>query len=150
MNPQYTALANQIAILINDKGKDSLQAICELLKNNIPHYNWVGFYFMNDEEQRLHVGPYAGERTIHSSIPYGTGICGQVAVTGKILSVPDVSKEENYLACSIQTRSELVVPIYQGDKLVGQIDIDSHKTNPFSQNDEKFLNQICTWIAEVL
>lgn len=150
MNPQYTALANQVAMLIDEQGKDSLQAICNLLKEHVPHFNWVGFYFMNNEKQVLEIGPYAGAETEHTSIPYGRGICGQVAQSGKTFLVKDVAKEENYLACSLDTKAELVVPIYKGEELIGQIDIDSHKRNPFTMHDEDFLNQICDWVGEVM
>lgn len=150
MNPQYTALANQVALIIKQQKRDALQPICDLLKEKIPHYNWVGFYFMNDEKQMLELGAFAGEKTDHIVIPYGTGICGQVAVSGKMLLVKDVSKEDNYLACSLETKAEIVVPIHKGEVLVGQIDIDSHKRNPFTKHDEDFLKQICDWIANVL
>lgn len=149
MNPQYTALANQVALLIHDKGKDAMQPICDLLFNQIPHYNWVGFYFMNNEKQALELGPYAGAETEHTVIPYGRGICGQVAVSGKPFLVEDVSIEENYLSCSVATKAELVVPIYKGEELVAQIDIDSHKRNPFTMHDEDFLKQICNWLGVV-
>jgi len=150
MNPQYTALANQVALLIHDKGKDSLQSICNLLVEQVPHFNCVGFYFMNNEKQVLEVGPYAGAETEHTVIPYGRGICGQVAVSGKTFLVEDVGKEENYLSCSIDTKAELVVPIFKGEELIAQIDIDSHKRNPFTTHDEDFLNQICDWLGEIL
>lgn len=150
MNPQYTALANQVVLLIKKHKAQSLQPICELLKENVPHYNWVGFYFMNDETKSLKIGPYAGAETDHVSIPYGTGICGQVALSGKPLIVKDVTTEDNYLACSIETKAEIVMPIYKGEKLVAQLDIDSHKKNPFTSHDQYFLKQICDWISEVL
>ena len=127
-----------------------MQPICDLLKENIKHYDWVGFYFMNDEKQKLEIGPYAGEQTTHTSIPYGTGICGQVAVSGKSFLVPDVANEENYLACSIKTKAELVVPIYKGDVLVGQIDIDSHHHDPFTAADEAFLADLCALVSRVI
>jgi len=150
MNPQYTYLANQVAMMIKKQGKNSLQSICDLLRDQVPHFNWVGFYFMNDEKRVLEIGPYAGDETEHTVIPYGTGICGQVAISGKSFLVEDVSKEDNYLACSLTTKAELVVPIYKGEVLIGQIDIDSHKRNPFTLHDEDFLKQICDWLGEVL
>lgn len=102
---------------------------------------------MNDEKQKLEIGPYSGDRTPHTSIPYGMGICGQVAVSGQSFLVPDVSKEENYLACSIKTKAELVVPIYKGDVLIGQIDIDSHHCDPFTKEDEQFIAKLCKLVA---
>lgn len=150
MNERQQALYKRAKELTAQRGKEALKPICDLLKENINHYNWVGIYFMNDAKQKLEIGPYAGEETVHTSIPYGTGICGQVAVSGQSFLVPDVALEDNYLACSIKTKAELVVPIFKGDVLVGQIDIDSHHTDPFSKQDEAFLKKICALIAEVV
>ena len=90
---------------------------------------------MNDEKQQLEIGPYVGAYTDHTVIPYGRGICGQVAGGGKTFEVPDVKAESNYLSCSLSTKSEIVVPMYLGDNLVGQIDIDSHELDPFTPED---------------
>lgn len=136
--------------LLNTQGAKALQPICELLKAEVPHYNWVGFYFMHDDTRELHIGPYAGAETDHTIIPYGRGICGQVAVSGETFTVQDVTAESNYLSCSIETKSEIVVPIYQGEKLIGQIDIDSHSIHPFTEEDESFLQDLCLEIAKVL
>ena len=116
-----------------------LQELCNLLKEEVDHYNWVGFYFMNNDRKELVIGPYAGKTTDHTRIPYGRGICGQVAVSGETFVVPDVKAQDNYLACSLETRSEIVVPIYKNKELVGQIDIDSDQLDPFSEKDEALL-----------
>ncbi len=150
MNERQQALYKRAQELVAQKGREALQPISDLLKENIHHYDWVGFYFMNDDKQKLEVGPFSGERTPHTSIPYGTGICGQVAVSGETFLVPDVTKEENYLVCSIKTKAELVVPIYKGDVLVGQIDIDSHHHDPFTKEDEEFIAKLCNLVSAVL
>lgn len=142
----YPAVEN----LVKKFGKDSLQAICDFLKKEIKYYNWVGFYFMNDEDQMLHIGPYAGAETEHTQIPYGKGICGQVAVSGKTFTVQDVKEQDNYIACSIETKAEIVVPIKREGKVIGQIDIDSHYAEPFTEEDEKLLEQICALVATVI
>ena len=85
-----------------------------------------------------------------SSIPYGRGICGQVAVSGATFEVPDVHAQDNYLACSLATKSEIVVPIYMEEKLIGQIDIDSHELDPFTAEDHALLEWVAEFIAERL
>ena len=127
-----------------------LADLCDLLRNNVPHYNWVGFYFMNDENQMLEIGPYSGAETEHTRIPYGRGICGQVAESGETFLVQDVNAESNYLSCSIETKAEIVAPIYKGEKLVAQLDIDSHYLNPFTEDDQRFLESVCQKVANML
>jgi len=97
---------------------------------------------MNEAEQMLYLGPFSGAETEHTRIPYGRGICGQVAVSGESFEVPDVWAQDNYLACSMETKSELVVPIFHGTRLIGQIDIDSHFLNPFGSEDHRLLESI--------
>lgn len=116
-----------------------LTEICELLKASIIYYDWVGFYFADQEEKSLHLKAYAGERTDHTIIAFGKGICGQVAISNKNFVVNDVKSQSNYLACSIKVKAEIVIPLFKNGKNIGQIDIDSHTLNPFSQDDEDFL-----------
>ncbi len=125
-------------------------ALCQKLQRENPHYNWVGFYWMDDADQALHLGAYVGAETDHVRIPYGRGICGQVAESGETFVVPDVHAQDNYLACSIETKAEIVVPVYKDGKLVGQLDIDSHKRDPFSPADQAYLVQVCAAVALLL
>lgn len=129
------------------KGKELQEKVVQLLDEKVDYYNWTGFYFMNDEKQQLEIGPYVGEKTDHTTIPYGRGICGQVALSGQTFEVPDVHAQNNYLACSIATKSEIVVPIFKKDKLVGQLDIDSHVADPFTSEDHEVLELACEMIA---
>lgn len=133
-------------ILQND-GWQGILPVCQLLKERIAHYQWVGIYWMNDSEKMLYLGPFAGAETEHTRIPYGRGICGQVAVSGVSFEVPDVWAQDNYLACSLETKSELVVPIYCKERLIGQIDIDSHFLNPFSSEDHALLESLAKAIG---
>jgi len=126
------------------------EALVQWLDEEVSYYNWTGFYFMNDEKQQLEIGPYVGAYTDHTVIPYGRGICGQVAVSGKTFEVPDVHTQDNYLACSLATKSEIVVPIYKGENLVGQIDIDSHELDPFNQEDHFLLEAVANFVAQRL
>lgn len=131
-------------------GIELQKSLVQWLDEEVAYYNWTGFYFMNDEKQQLEIGPYVGAYTDHTVIPYGRGICGQVAVSGKTFEVPDVHAQDNYLACSLATKSEIVVPIYKGEDLVGQIDIDSHQLDPFTQEDHNLLEAVANFVAQRL
>jgi GAF domain-containing protein len=126
---------------------EKLQGICDYLQQNIAHYNWVGFYFTDSQSKTLHLGPFAGAPTEHTIIPFGKGICGQVAVSNQNFVVPDVNAQDNYIACSLTVKSEIVIPLFVNGKNIGQIDIDSHTLNAFTEDDERFLEQINQWIA---
>jgi GAF domain-containing protein len=91
----------------------------------------------------LHLGPYAGDETEHTKIPYGKGICGQVAESHETFMVPDVRAQDNYIACSMKVKSEIVVPIMKAGKFVAQLDIDSHTANAFTDEDRAFLEAVC-------
>ncbi len=122
-----------------------MKKIVILLKEKIDYYNWVGFYLIDpDKKDELILGPFEGDPTEHVRIPFGRGICGQAAETKLIFVVQDVSKENNYLSCSPNVKSEIVLPILdeQGNVL-GELDIDSHELEPFSNQDKEFLEWIC-------
>ncbi len=126
---------------------EKLQSICQLLSQNVSHYNWVGFYFANHEDKTLHLGPYVGAPTDHTVIPFGKGICGQVAESNANFVVPDVAAQDNYIACSFTVKSEIVVPLFVNGINIGQIDIDSHVLDPFTNEDERFLEFVNSEIA---
>ncbi len=130
-----------IAIVVQENitRDEKLLAICQLLVDSVEYYNWVGFYFANQETKTLHLGPYIGAETDHTVIPFGKGICGQVAVSNANFVVPDVASQDNYIACSFTVKSEIVVPLFVNGENIGQIDIDSHVLNPFTDADERFL-----------
>ncbi|OIQ21951.1 GAF domain-containing protein [Lacinutrix sp. MedPE-SW] len=138
-------------LLDNNKSKDEqLLNICEVLETNIEYYNWVGFYFKNGDKNELKLGPYVGEPTDHTIIPFGKGICGQVAVSNENFVVPDVAAQDNYIACSITVKAEIVIPIFVNGENVGQIDIDSNTPDPFTDEDERFLEFVCAKVAKIL
>ena len=148
----FSQLRSKISGIVREAGKDTdekLQSICELLKENVPHYDWVGFYFRNGDKEELKLGPYAGAPTDHTLIPFGKGICGQVAVSDQNFVVPDVSAQDNYIACSITVKAEIVVPLFVDGKNIGQIDIDSNTLDPFSGEDERFLEYINGAVARL-
>lgn len=116
---------------------------CKLLKENVYHYDWVGFYLLDEQNSNLILEVYNGKTTEHTVIPVGKGVCGQVAESKKLKIVQDVSQEGNYIACSIDVQSEIVVPVLKDGKFVAEIDIDSHSPSPFTIDDEKFLTSVC-------
>jgi GAF domain-containing protein len=141
----FTNLKPLVSEIVLETGKtreEKLLAICQLLTDSVSYYNWVGFYFANHETQTLHLGPYVGAPTDHTVIPFGKGICGQVAVSNSNFVVPDVSAQDNYIACSFTVKSEIVVPLFVAGINIGQIDIDSHELDPFSEADERFLEYV--------
>ncbi len=122
----------------------TLQELSALLKDAVPHYDWVGFYLVDPAADReLVLGPYAGAPTDHTRIPFGRGICGQAAATEQTFIVQDVSREGNYLSCSPDVQSEIVVPIMRDGKVIGELDIDSHALAPFTPEDRAFLERVC-------
>ncbi len=127
---------------------EKMQDLCGYLRRTVPHYDWVGFYMVEGDE--LVLGPFSGAPTEHTRIPVGTGICGQAAETQKTFVVPDVSAVGNYLACSLDVRSEIVVPIFKDGAVVGELDIDSHSPDAFDHSDREFLEEICEHVAELL
>ncbi len=134
----------------NEIINDRLLRICHLLESEIDYYNWVGFYFKNGDKNQLKLGPYVGEPTDHTIIPFGKGICGQVALSNQNFVVPDVSAQDNYIACSITVKAEIVIPIFVNGENIGQIDIDSNTTDPFKEDDERFLEFVCQEVAKIL
>ena len=133
----------------SDSRDEKLFKICALLEQNINYYTWVGFYFANHATQTLHLGPYVGSPTDHTEIPFGKGICGQVAVSNQNFVVPDVAAQDNYIACSFTVKSEIVVPLFVNGENIGQIDIDSNVLDPFTTADERFLEFVNEEVAKL-
>ncbi|MDA1177049.1 MAG: GAF domain-containing protein [Bacteroidetes bacterium] len=148
----FNDLKSKITELVKESTstEDTLLNLCTLLKSEVSYYDWVGFYFRNGDKKELKLGPYAGAPTDHTIIPFGKGICGQVAVSNQNFVVPDVKAQDNYIACSISVKSEIVIPIFVKGENVGQIDIDSNTLDPFTKNDEDFLEFVCAKVATLL
>lgn len=146
LKPQIITIISKKDMTVDER----LLSICEVLEANVPHYNWVGFYFRNGDKEELKLGPYVGAPTDHTIIPFGKGICGQVAVSNQNFVVPDVSAQDNYIACSITVKSEIVIPIFVNGENIGQIDIDSNTIDPFTADDERFLEFVCAEVATIL
>lgn len=148
----FQELQPKISAIISDNESnrdEKLLAVCQLLNENVEYYNWVGFYFANHEAKTLHLGPYVGAETDHTVIPFGKGICGQVAESNANFVVPDVKAQDNYIACSLTVKSEIVVPLFVNGVNIGQIDIDSHVIDPFTEADERFLEFVNQEVAKL-
>ncbi len=117
-----------------------------LLKRERPHYQWVGVYLLQNGE--LVLGPYIGKPTPHTRIPLNKGICGAAASSGQTVIVNDVNADPRYLACSLETRSEIVVPIARGGTVLGEIDIDSDTPAAFTEQDRVLLEGVADIFAE--
>ncbi len=131
--------------------EEKLKKICEVLNESVDYYDWVGFYLIKKKngESELELGSFVGEDTEHTNIGIGEGICGQAAEREDTYVAQEVSKESNYLACSPNVKSEIVIPIKKNDKVVGELDIDSHITEPFSQEDRDLLEEVCERVASL-
>ena len=145
-------LQQEVDIIISsEKEKEAkLQAICDFLESQISYYDWVGFYFKNGDKRELKLAQFTGEPTEHTIIPFGKGICGQVAVSNQNFVVQNVSEQENYISCGWKVKSEIVIPIMVRNENIGQIDIDSHTSNPFSNADEELLTFIINKVARFI
>lgn len=127
---------------------DKLLKICHLLDDEFQEFDWTGFYLVDPQSDReLVLGPFVGEPTDHTRIPFGKGICGQAAETLETFVVQDVSQADNYLACSIDVKAEIVVPIMKNNQFVGELDIDSHTKNSITKEHRRLLEKICDELA---
>lgn len=134
--------------LINSNPENLLYKLCELLKKEVYHYDWVGFYILNPVNNELVLGPYVGKPTQHTHIAVGKGICGQVAESGQTMVVQDVTQVDNYISCGLEVQSEIVVPVLKNGQFVAELDIDSHSPAPFFEEDSKFLSKICDLLSD--
>ena len=146
LKPLVSTITKDITLPVFDR----LKGVCQLLQDNLVAYDWVGFYFANHEAKTLHLSAYVGEPTDHLTIPFGKGICGQVAESNSNFVVADVKAQDNYIACSITVKAEIVVPLFINGVNVGQIDIDSKTINPFTNADEDFLAFVNEEVAVLL
>jgi L-methionine (R)-S-oxide reductase len=127
---------------------DFLMESARAINRHLPHCNWVGFYFLKDG--RLHVGPYLGKPTPHTVIELDRGICGAAVSQGKTIVVDDVNADPRYLACSLETRSEIVVPLTVDGRIIGELDIDSDKKAAFGEQDRAIMEEAAVIIGRAL
>ena len=140
------AILDRVTSIIstNKSRNEKLQQISELLDKEVDVFDWTGFYISSEtEEEMLELGPFVGEETDHTKIPYGTGICGQAAETFDTFVIQDVTKSDNYLACSADVKSEIVVPIMKNGEFVAELDIDSHEIDAITPELRDLCESIC-------
>jgi GAF domain-containing protein len=126
----------------------AMERAVSTLKARLPHYSWVGIYLLEGDE--LVLGPYLGKPSPHTRIPLNRGICGAAASQKATVIVDDVNSDSRYLACSLETKSEIVVPIMNGGVVLGEIDIDSDKHAAFTADDRVLLEQVARALADKL
>lgn len=129
-----------------------MQGIVQTLQENLLKYNWVGFYMMDHSGPvpMLNLGAFVGAMTPHTRIPLDQGICGAAAASGKTVVVDDVNKDPRYLACSIETKSEIVVPVFVHGTVIGELDIDSHFPAAFGPEDRQLVEACAAILGKYL
>ncbi len=147
--PNTTLLENiRQAIAAAPDRQSAMTETVRRLKTGLPHYTWVGIYLLKGEE--LILGPYLGKPSPHTHIPLGRGICGAAATEKATIVVDDVHSDARYLACSLETRSEIVVPILapdDRDRVLGELDIDSDQPAIFGPDDRTLLEAVAEALA---
>jgi L-methionine (R)-S-oxide reductase len=138
----------RIAIAGTNEETEVLRIAAEMIDAFSEGFNWTGFYIMKDGV--LEVGPYIGPETPHTRIELSNGICGAAAREKKSIIVPDVAADERFLACSLTTRSEIVVPLKFEDQIIGEIDVDSNQPSFFGPQDQEMLERIAALVVERL
>jgi GAF domain-containing protein len=152
-NQQRTEIAREIEEF--SQTAENLAALehfaVERMASRLPAYNWVGFYMLDPADPAmLELGAFVGAPTEHTRIPVSRGICGAAVAQGETIVVDDVRADPRYLACSIETRAEIVVPIRAAGRIVGEIDIDSHEQSAFGAEDRAFLEQCAAVVGEFI
>ena len=146
LKPKVTELLSEEQLDLNHR----LTQVCDLLQKSVETYDWVGFYFKNGDKKELILKAFAGEPTEHTIIPFGKGICGQVAESNKNFVVDDVTAQDNYISCNINVKSEVVIPLFVNGENIGQIDIDSNTRKAFNKEDEEFLTWVNLQVSQVM
>ncbi len=128
-----------------------MRTIVQRLAEIVPKFNWVGFYMLDSQDANLLVlGPYVGAPTQHTRIPLHQGICGAAASSGETIVVEDVRSDPRYLACSIETRSEIVAPVFVRGRVAGELDIDSHTPAAFNAADRELVERAAAIVGHYL
>jgi L-methionine (R)-S-oxide reductase len=156
MPANYQSLADELTHLASsaDSAEHLMTMVVERLQELLRHYNWVGFYLLdegkNGAEPMLVLGPYFGAETPHKRIPLDQGICGAAVTFAQTVVVDDVNSDPRYLACSIETRSEIVAPVFVNGKVVGELDIDSHVPAAFTDDDRQLVEHCARLVGRYM
>ena len=150
MNDTHHSALSAVAAALADESnaQRAMESTVQLLAKHLPDYTWTGIYLLDGNE--LYLGPFVGKPSPHTRIPLGRGICGAAAAEKTSIIVDDVNADPRYLACSIDTRSEIVVPIMLGGDVLGELDIDSDRVAAFDAGDREMLEQIAALLAPKL
>jgi L-methionine (R)-S-oxide reductase len=140
-------LASEVALAVREAadGRAAMTAAVGLLKGRLSRYTWVGIYLLDGDE--LVLGPFLGKPSPHTRIPLNRGVCGAAASQKATIVVDDVNRDPRYLACSLETKSEIVVPILRGDTVLGEIDVDSDQPAAFGEVDRTLLEAVAAALA---
>ena len=146
----YSAIERELRSALDAEASagDAMTTAVRMLKTRIAYYSWVGIYLLDGSE--LVLGPYLGKPSPHTRIPVGRGICGAAATERSTIVVDDVNSDSRYLACSLETQSEIVVPIMRGPDVLGEIDIDSDRRAAFGPQDRRLLESVAAMLSEKL
>jgi L-methionine (R)-S-oxide reductase len=150
---EHKAVQEELRSLVSSASSADvlMRSICELLNRHFLKYNWVGFYMLDkDDPNTLVLGPFVGAMTPHTRIPLNEGICGAAVSTGETVVVDDVNSDPRYLACSLETKSEIVVPIFVNGKIIGEIDIDSHFPAAFTAEDQSLVEYCAAQVGSYM
>jgi GAF domain-containing protein len=156
MDVDYQQLTNELTVMANaaESVEDFMSVIVGRLQERLRHFDWVGFYMIEKgglgEDPILVLGPYVGADTPHKRIPLNQGICGAAVSSGQTLVVDDVNADPRYLACSVETRSEIVAPIFVDGKAVGELDADSHTPAAFGEADRQLVEHCAALVGQYL
>ena len=156
MPTNYQTLTDELTNLSDsaDSAEHLMTMIVERLQELLKHYNWVGFYMLdeseNGAESMLVLGPYVGAETPHKRIPLNQGICGAAVSSAQTVVVDDVNADPRYLACSMETKSEIVAPVLVNGKVVGELDIDSHQPAAFTDDDRQLVEHCASLVGRYL
>jgi|SRR5580700_2057603 L-methionine (R)-S-oxide reductase len=156
MPANHQTLADELTNLADsaESTEHLMTMIVERLQELLPHYNWVGFYLLDEgadgAEPMLVLGPYVGAETPHKRIPLNQGICGAAVSSARTVVVDDVNADPRYLACSIETKSEIVAPVFVNGKIVGELDIDSHLPAAFTDDDRQLVEHCASLVGRFL
>jgi GAF domain-containing protein len=152
----YDTLTRELSRLASHatSAEQLMTAIVERLRKAVPYYSWVGFYMLDhqngDKYPMLVLGPYVGAETPHKHIPLNQGICGAAVTAGQTIVVDDVNADPRYLACSLETKSEIVAPVFVKGVAVGELDIDSHSPSAFTADDRRLIEHCASLVGHYL
>jgi L-methionine (R)-S-oxide reductase len=145
---KYNETARKIQDAISKDPARAMEETVRLLAADLPYYTWTGIYLLDGNE--LVLGPFVGKPSPHTRIPLGRGICGAAAAEKATIIVDDVNADPRYLACSVETKSEIVVPIMDGNDVLGEIDVDSDRPSAFGDDDRELLEAVAALLAPAI